>query len=113
LIGVYAGGEVLRWLYRMGAADFFWQAVSFGGTGSQPPRWPWYHANRWQYQFTGDGHPLPERWDCFGGLDPDADWGDGGAWILTDPLAQRLEALERDEAIKFLRLWGNLLNPFQ
>jgi hypothetical protein len=108
LIGVYAGGEVLRWLYKMGAADCFWQAVSFAGTGSQPPRWPWYHANRWQYQFTETpNHPLPVRWDCVGGADPDADWGDGGSWILTDPLAQRLEAVERAEALQF---WGNLLD---
>jgi hypothetical protein len=115
LIGAYAGGEVLRWLYKDGTVNCFWQAVSFAGTGSQPPRWPWYHANRWQYQFTGDGHDLPTPWNCVGGIDPDADWGDGGSWILTDPLPQRLTALELGEKLaqKIIGQWGNLLDPNQ
>jgi len=115
LIGVYAGGEVLRWLYKEGLASHFWQAVSFLGTGSTPPRWPWYHANRWQYQFQDADHALPERWDCVGGADPDAEWGDGGGWRLTDSLNQRLTTIELAEELLegvFSR-WGNLVNPGQ
>jgi hypothetical protein len=101
LIGVYAAGEVLRWCYEQGIASSFWQAVSSGSTGSQPPGlWPWYHANRWQYQFTGNGHQVPwaaPGWNCVGGIDPDADWGDGGTWQLDNPLGHRLDSLEERE----------------
>jgi hypothetical protein len=129
LIGVYAGGEVLRWCYEQGIASSFWQAVSSGSSGSQPPaRWPWYHANRWQYQFD-DRHPTPPEpphpvpwdppgWNCLPGADPDADWGDGGTWSLNEPLQVQLLALEGREAVSSLTqslrsFWSGLLNPLK
>jgi hypothetical protein len=114
LIGAYASGEVLRWCYEQGLVSSFWQTVSFAFNGSEPPRWPWYHANRWQYQYIDEKHPLPAPWNCVPGADPDADWGDGGTWSLADPLAQSLRQLEEQgEAVihGFVGLFGDLVRP--
>jgi hypothetical protein len=91
LIGVYGSGRVLRELYKLGIVDAFWQAMSTGWDESRPADnlWPWPHANRWQYQ--GD-----ETFCGIKGVDPDADWGDGGTWTLADPLAR---ALIRQESL--------------
>jgi hypothetical protein len=105
LIGVYGGGQVLRWCYESGWVDSFWQTMSPGFTGSEPAKnfWPWYHANRWQYQGTADAaHPLPIAWNCIAGIDPDADWGDGGDWSYADASARDLLALEQQEATDIL-----------
>jgi hypothetical protein len=90
LIGVYAGGDVCKELYKLGIVDMFWQAGSPGWAGSQPAQhhWPWSHLNRWQY--TGDQSYCGNLTQ----VDPDMDWGDGGSWSLTDPLNQSLERLE-------------------
>lgn len=115
LIGVYGCGEVLRWCYEQGFASAFWQAASSGHSGSQPPRWPWYHCNRWQYQFSDAAHPI--AWNCVDGRDPDADWGDGGTWNLTDPIAAHLSDLEKRERAaveqEVQKFWGQLLRPGQ
>jgi hypothetical protein len=89
LIGVYAGGRVCTELYNLGIVDMFWQPMSPGFDGSSPAQhhWPWSHLNRWQY--NGD------QTYC-GGLnqvDPDMDWGDGGTWLLTDPLNASLDSI--------------------
>lgn len=118
LIGVYGCGAVLQWCYEQGFVSEFWQAVSSGHNGSRPPHWPWYHCNRWQYQFTGGTHQI--SWPCANaplslvpGFDPDADWGDGGTWNLNDPPAARLSELERRELDTiergFQEFWGDLL----
>jgi hypothetical protein len=108
LIGVYAGGRVCMELYKLGMVDMFWQTMSPGFDGSAPAQhhWPWCHANRWQY--NGD------RPYC-GGLnqvDPDMDWGDGGTWLLTDPLNQSLEALENAAAQQRLHDFMQQWYPF-
>jgi hypothetical protein len=118
-IGVYGCGAILQWCYEQGIASSFWQAVSSGHNGSKPPRWPWYHCNRWQYQFTGDKHSI--AWTCatatlVQGPDPDADWGDGGTWSLTDPITARLNALgqataSNDIGSALQNLWGGLVDP--
>ncbi len=90
LIGAYAVGGALEWLYEQGLVSFFWQTPSPGSTGQQPPNRPWYHANRWQFKGVDASNPFPGNWNCIGGADPDADWGDGGSWFVTDDLNQRL-----------------------
>jgi hypothetical protein len=104
LIGMYCCGEVLRWCYQQGIVSSFWQPLSYGHHGSQPPQWPWCHANRWQYRenvaFCG-----------IGGADPDTDWGDGGDWSLADPLTQRLNGLEdREGGAILLNFFRGLLD---
>jgi hypothetical protein len=97
LIGAYCSGQTLQLLYEQGIVSHFWQAGSSGRSGSRPPNWPWYHANRWQYQtdsaLDSSNQHLPGSFPT--GADPDADWGDGGAWKLTDPLVQELIWQER------------------
>ncbi len=90
LIGVYAAGAVLEWLYELGHVSYFWQSPSTGTAGNQPPNHPWYHANRWQFRAVDASHPMPGNWNCVPGADPDTDWGDGGSWFLTDDLNQQL-----------------------
>jgi glycoside hydrolase-like protein len=105
LIGVYAPGGALELLYKQGIVSHFWQAGSSGRTGSHPPRWPWFHLNRWQYQ--GNVAPI-----C--GIqqpDPDADWGDGGLWSLSDPLAVELDQLERRGIVFEFIDYGELVVP--
>jgi hypothetical protein len=105
LIGVYAPGKALELLYRQGIVSHFWQAGSSGRTGSRPPRWPWFHANRWQYQ--GNVAPI-----CgISQPDPDADWGDGGLWSLRDPLAGELDQLERLGIVFEFADYGELVVP--
>ena len=48
LIGVYGNGRIMDTLYKNGAVSHFWAPLS-RRSGSKPPRWPWYHVNRWQY----------------------------------------------------------------
>lgn len=97
LIGLYAKGEVNRWVYEQGIVTFFWQSTSIGGSNAVPRR-PWYHANRWQFSKESEleaagwtvkvaGHDV----EVVAGADPDADWGDGGTWTANDQLEQRLE----------------------
>lgn len=95
LIGVYAAGAVLEWLYEQGIVSYFWQSPSTGTAGNQPPNRPWYHANRWQFRGIDANHPFPGGWNCISGADPDADWGDGGSWFLNDDLNQQLIDMER------------------
>jgi hypothetical protein len=104
LIGVYGPGKIMQLLYEQGIVSHFWQSGGSGHTGSKPPLWPWYHANRWQYR--------TEQALCgINGIDPDADWGDGGAWSLTDSLSQDFEELERSGSIIHFVHWGELLVP--
>jgi hypothetical protein len=114
LIGVYAGGDVMQWLYELGDVDYFWQTLSPGFAGSHfaDNHWPWYHLNRWQYQGTADAaHPLP-GWNCVPGFDPDADWGDGGGWNLNDRPAKDLLDIELQEFTdKVMDFFKGLLNP--
>ena len=49
LIGAYGAGKTLELLYEQGIVSHFWQPLSYGHTGNQPPLWPWYHVNRWQF----------------------------------------------------------------
>jgi hypothetical protein len=109
LIGVYGSGAVLRWCYEQGIVSYFWQAVSSGYSGSGLNHFPWYHANRWQYQREAN---IPSSWTVDRAADPDADWGDGGTWILTDPLAINLQLLEAlGVVIKVLfQKFGDLLD---
>ena len=90
LIGAYAVGGALEWLYEQGVVTFFWQTPSLGSTGQQPPNRPWYHANRWQFLGVDNQNPFPGNWNCVPGADPDVDWGDGGSWFVTDDLNQQL-----------------------
>jgi hypothetical protein len=109
LIGVYGGGRVLRELYTRGIVDMYWQAMSPGFDESQPAHswWPWPHLNRWQY--NGDQTFACAVGPSMTGIDPDADWGDGGTWLVTDPLEVQLERAE-DAAAHVIQLWGTLLN---
>lgn len=99
-IGIYGSGGVLQWGYgqqaltgQQGFVDSFWQSLSSGTSGNIFPSRPWYHANRCQYTGTGSGMP-PLPWTVISSADPDMDWGDGGTWTQTDPLAQQLADLE-------------------
>ncbi|HEY1369197.1 MAG TPA: glycoside hydrolase domain-containing protein [Gaiellaceae bacterium] len=105
LIGVYAPGKTLELLYKQGLVSYFWQAGSSGRSGSRPPRWPWFHANRWQYQ--GNVAPICTIQQP----DPDADWGDGGLWSLNDPLAVDLGQLERLGVVFPFADFGELVVP--
>jgi len=101
-IGAYAPGEVLDWVYKSNDCGFvsgFWPVVSSGYKGNTYGIRPWGHSSRWQYQYTGAGHPLPATWSCpiAGSVDPDVDWGDGGQWNQNDPLAVSLAKLEAEE----------------
>ncbi len=124
LIGLYANGETNRWCYRQGIVDMFWQSGSTGSTGNTLPtdgfNWappiplrPWYHANRWQFNI--DKGLKAAGWTVVPGADPDADWGDGGAWTLADPLVQQFE--QQRQLLKGLELggtfdmFGNLVLP--
>lgn len=115
LVGVYAGGQVMQWLYEWGDVDYFWQTMSeeFKGSEFATGNWPWYHSNRWQYQGTEDAaHPLPVDWHCVPGFDPDADWGDGGTWNLNDALAKDLRDLQSQEFVdQFVDFFRGLLHP--
>jgi hypothetical protein len=112
LIGVYAPGAALKLLYTQGIASHFWQSAGFAHTGSSPPLWPWYHANRWQ--FNKETNLAHAGWTVVPGADPDVDWGDGGTWSLSDGLAV-LESLKityekvpgRNKKID----WGDLVIP--
>jgi hypothetical protein len=103
VIGVYGSGRVCRELYTLGKVDMFWQAVSAGFDESGPPRFPWPHSNRWQY--THDKHYICGSGPAMDGVDPDADWGDGGTWLLTDPLEVSLEQAEGNTAL-YLPFFG-------
>jgi len=113
LIGVYGVGKIMKVLYAQGIVSHFWQAGSSGRSGSRPPNWPWFHTNRWQYQadkaicgiggVSAVGKPF--------GIDPDADWGDGGTWSLRDTLSQLLEHLERFDFVGISVDWGILTMP--
>ena len=108
-IGVYCSGGALQWCYEQGIASSFWQAASFAHTGSKPPRWPWYHANRWQYQ-TDEGIKSAKNAPCgLTRMDPDADWGDGGTWTLTDPVEAQLDSL----GSPLQNNWNGLTEPAQ
>jgi len=103
LIGVYCSGATLQLLYEQGIASHFWQAASAGRTGSGPPHWPWYHANRWQYRGNQPYCNIRQ-------IDPDADWGDGGTWSY-DPLAENLNHLERFGFVLEFFDWGDFVVP--
>jgi hypothetical protein len=117
LIGVYGVGKIMQALYAQGIVSHFWQSGSSGRTGNKPPNWPWYHANRWQYQadkaicgiggINSAGNPF--------GMDPDVDWGAGGTWSLASSLSQQLETIEGiSTALKHganFGMWGNLVFP--
>jgi hypothetical protein len=116
LIGVYGVGRIMKALYAQGIVSHFWQSGSTGRSGNKSPNWPWYHANRWQYQAdkaicgiggVKAGKPF--------GIDPDADWGDGGIWSLASPLSQQMELMEQlTTAIEHgatFDNWGNLVLP--
>ena len=140
LIGVYGNGGIMEQLYRQGIVSHFWQPVSAQNTGSLPPRWPWYHANRWQYTneeglFEAGGNlcklvtktkvkdksgndVLDQNGNPtfnYSGPDPDADWGDGGGWSLTDPIAADLRFYEQQQANaihdELRRHWNGLTEP--
>ncbi|WP_158931672.1 glycoside hydrolase domain-containing protein [Acidisphaera sp. S103] len=130
LIGVYSNGGIMEQLYSQGIVSHFWQPVSAQATGSLPPRWPWYHVNRWQYTneqglFEGGGNvcsivtknPDPKIAGQFlyAGPDPDADWGDGGTWNLTDPVASDLRYYDQQQinAIhdELQKHWNGLMEP--
>lgn len=105
LIGAYAPGKALELLYKQGVVTHFWQAGSSGRTGSRPPRWPWFHANRWQYQ--GNVAPI-----CgINQPDPDADWGDGGLWSTADQLGHDLDQFERLGIVFEFRNFDELVVP--
>lgn len=126
LIGVYGNGRIMQALYNQGIVSHFW-APGSQRSGSRPPRWPWYHVNRWQYNDeqglykggnicsmaskTTDAKGL----DHYSGPDPDADWGDGGVWSLTDPVAVSLNLLEQQELndlqSALQKNWGQLTDP--
>jgi hypothetical protein len=93
LIGAYCSGGTLDVLYAQGIVSHFWQANSNHRTGSRPPRWPYFHANRWQYhsQKTWDTTP---HFCALTGADPDADWGAGGTWSWLDKPGFALTSLE-------------------
>jgi hypothetical protein len=97
LIGAYAPGKALELLYRQGIVSHFWQAASNGRNGSRPPRWPYFHVNRWQYHTQDTWNTTPQTTPPFctlGGSDPDADWGDGGTWSWLDRPGFALTSLE-------------------
>lgn len=104
LIGVYGVGKIMQALYAQGIVSHFWQAGSSGRNGSKPPNWPWFHANRWQYQadksICGIGGTSADNKPF--GIDPDADWGDGGTWSLADPLTQAMINVEVLEQLNIL-----------
>lgn len=112
LIGLYAKGEVNRWVYEKGIVNLFWQSTSTGGSNALPNR-PWYHANRWQFNKESGlvaagwtvAPPPPPR-EVVGGADPDVDWEDGGTWTLNDPLERKLEASRLPPQLHFLHwMW--------
>jgi hypothetical protein len=104
LIGIYGRGSTLRVCYNQGIASGLWQAASVCTTESEPPRWPWPHATRWQY----DGN-IPVAIGGIGLPDPDADWGDGGDWSITDPLNTELILFEN---ASFSDILSDLSDPF-
>jgi hypothetical protein len=108
LIGAYAVGGALQWLYEQGLISFFWQTPSTGSTGQAKPNRPWYHANRWQFKGTDAANPFPGGWPCVDGADPECDWGDGGSWFITDDLNQQLVDAEYKASIYG---WGVLDPP--
>ena len=114
LIGAYAAGKSLQFLYEQGIVSHFWQATSFGHSGSRPPLWPWFHVNRWQFNreagLAAAGWTVPVggvNVEVIRGADPDVDWGDGGTWNLNDNVA---ELERRGWDIRFLDL-GELVVP--
>ena len=115
LIGAYAAGKTLELLYEQGIVSHFWQPLSYGHTGNQPPLWPWYHVNRWQFNaetslaaagWTVPG-PTGSPVEVVNGADPDVDWGDGGTWNLNDDLARG----ERGGLVARFIDWGELVVP--
>ena len=112
LIGAYAPGATLKLLYTQGIVTHFWQSAGFGHTGSKPPLWPWYHANRWQ--FNKETNLEAAGWKVVPGADPDVDWGDGGTWSLSDGLTL-LESLKitQEQAPSGGKKvhWGDLVIP--
>jgi hypothetical protein len=113
LLGVYGVGKIMQLLYEQGFVSHFWQSDSTGRNGNRPPNWPWYHVNRWQYQankaICGIGG-INAKGDPFG-IDPDADWGNGGIWSLTTQLSEDLDQLERIGVTGHFHDWGDLLDP--
>jgi hypothetical protein len=114
LIGAYAAGKTLQLLYEQGIVTYFWQATSYGHSGSRPPLWPWFHVNRWQFNRevglanAGWTLPGPPPVEVVRGADPDVDWGDGGTWNLNDNVA-RVERAGFD--IRFLAYGGLVVPP--
>jgi len=108
LIGVYGCGATVRVCYQQGIATGLWQSASECTAESIPPRWPWPHATRWQY----DGNI-----STVGGIgtpDPDAVWGDGGEWSIHDPLNVEVIAYEQSLAnvgVGLINYFGGLLTP--
>ena len=52
----------------------------------------------------------------YSGPDPDADWGDGGTWSLTDPIAQHFNAFRATAVAAAIseilqKLWNGLTEP--
>jgi hypothetical protein len=108
-IGLYTSGTALKWCYEQGILDMFWQPLSSGRSGNAPPNWPWFHANRWQWNdsnaLVAAGWTVPSGTtvhEVLRGGDADADWGDGGTWNLRDPLL----------ALQDASLLVRSLNPF-
>jgi len=139
LIGVYGNGRIMDTLYKNGVVSHFWAPLS-RRSGSKPPRWPWYHVNRWQYtneeglylggnlcamvsrtqKKDNQGNPILDQNGNptfnYGGPDPDADWGDGGTWSLTDPITQQFNTFRGTAAAAAIseilhKLWNGLTEP--
>lgn len=115
LIGLYAKGEVNRWVYEQGIVNLFWQSTSTGGSNAIPFR-PWYHTNRWQFSketaLAAAGWTVPAHGgnvEVVKGADPDVDWGDGGTWSVNDPLELQLEGYRIQAAVRFLHLMSGLV----
>jgi hypothetical protein len=111
LIGAYAPGLALELLYGQGIVSHFWQADSTGRNGSKPPRWPYFHCNRWQYHSQATWTITPPAYCGLGGSDPDADWGDGGAWSWLDHAGFALTQLEDSEQRELDQQFQDFLHP--
>ena len=117
-IGLYTSGTALKWCYEQGIVDMFWQPLSSGRSGNAPPNWPWYHANRWQWNdnnaLVAAGWTVPAPTptnptgvrEVLGGGDADADWGDGGTWNFRDPLLAVQDAALLNDLLQSFRPFG-------
>lgn len=109
-IGLYTSGTTSSWCYEQGIVDMFWQPLSSGRPGNAPPNWPWYHANRWQWNqetaLVAAGWTVPGGREVLDGADPDADWGDGGTWNFRDPLLTVQDTALLNDLLQSFRPFG-------